>query len=158
MQILNLYVIRTHGKRTAHIACEVEKWGKWIKEKAEEELAEFYPKDEDGATPIAYLWARTITCEGPGCGAEVPLTRSLWLAKKGAITYDQIGNSYLYRAAHSREEVTRAATRSFVQRVFDGALNPFLAYFAESATPEELTRLKRELARLEKEKSSNRDG
>ncbi|MBF8253591.1 MAG: adenine-specific DNA methylase [Deltaproteobacteria bacterium] len=35
-----------------------------------------------GATPIAYLWARTIQCEGPGCGAEVPLMRSLWLAKK----------------------------------------------------------------------------
>jgi putative DNA methylase len=33
-------------------------------------------------TPIAYLWARTIQCEGPGCGAEVPLIRSLWLAKK----------------------------------------------------------------------------
>ena len=25
-------------------------------------------KDADGATPIAYLWARTIQCEGPGCG------------------------------------------------------------------------------------------
>ena len=49
---------------------------------AEKELAEFYPKDADGATPIAYLWARTIQCEGPGCGAEVPLIRSLWLAKK----------------------------------------------------------------------------
>ena len=34
-------------------------------------------------TPIAYLWARTVQCEGPGCGAEVPLIKSLWLAKKG---------------------------------------------------------------------------
>jgi adenine-specific DNA methylase len=58
-------------------------WGNRIKEQAEEELAEFYPKDPDGATPIAYLWARTVTCEGPGCGTEVPLIRSLWLAKKG---------------------------------------------------------------------------
>ena len=49
---------------------------------AEKELAEFYPKDPDGATPIAYLWARTIQCEGPGCGAEVPLIRSLWLSRK----------------------------------------------------------------------------
>jgi adenine-specific DNA methylase len=24
-----------------------------------------------------------VRCEGPGCGAEVPLVRSLWLAKKG---------------------------------------------------------------------------
>ncbi|MEI6703981.1 MAG: DUF1156 domain-containing protein, partial [Deltaproteobacteria bacterium] len=42
----------------------------------------YYPKDPDGAIPIAYLWARTITCEGPGCGTEVPLIRSLWLARK----------------------------------------------------------------------------
>jgi len=53
-----------------------------MKEEAEKELAEFYPKDSDGATPIAYLWARTIRCEGPGCGAEVPLIRSLQLVKK----------------------------------------------------------------------------
>jgi adenine-specific DNA methylase len=53
-----------------------------LREEAEKELAEFYPKDADGSTPIAYLWARTIVCEGPVCGAEVPLMRSLWLAKK----------------------------------------------------------------------------
>src|SRR5262249_55048320 len=47
------------------------------------ELVEFYPKDSDGAMPIAYLWARSIACEGPGCGAEVPLMRSFRLAKKG---------------------------------------------------------------------------
>lgn len=38
---------------------------------------------ETGEVPISYLWARTITCEGPGCGAEVPLMRSPWLSKKG---------------------------------------------------------------------------
>jgi adenine-specific DNA methylase len=64
------------------LADAVRYWGAWIKKEAEKELAEFYPKDKDGATPIAYLWARTIRCEGPGCGAEVPLMRSLWLAKK----------------------------------------------------------------------------
>src|SRR5262249_33958992 len=42
----------------------------------------FYVKDPDGATPIAYLWARTIICEGPGCGTKLPLVRSLWLAKQ----------------------------------------------------------------------------
>ncbi|MDW8325186.1 MAG: DUF1156 domain-containing protein [Anaerolineales bacterium] len=64
------------------LAEAVRYWGNWIKERAEKELAEFYPKDPDGSTPIAYLWARTIRCEGPGCGAEVPLMRSLWLAKR----------------------------------------------------------------------------
>jgi adenine-specific DNA methylase len=32
--------------------------------------------------PIAYLWARTVRCESPNCGAEIPLARSFWLCKK----------------------------------------------------------------------------
>jgi len=56
--------------------------GKEIKGKAQEELAEFYPVDIDGAKPIAYLWARTVQCDAPNCGAEIPLMRSFWLCKK----------------------------------------------------------------------------
>lgn len=74
-----LEYIPKHGKRLAE---ELRKWGEWIKCEADKELAKFYPPDLDGAIPIAYLWARTIQCEGPRCGAEVPLIRSLWLAKK----------------------------------------------------------------------------
>ena len=37
-----------------------------------------------GATPIAYLWARTVRCEAPNCGAEIPLARSFWLCKKAS--------------------------------------------------------------------------
>ncbi len=66
------------------LAEAVRYWGNWIKEQAEKELAEFYPKDSDGATPIAYLWARTIICEGPGCGVEVPLIKSNLLDSKRA--------------------------------------------------------------------------
>jgi putative DNA methylase len=80
--LLNKVVLEYIPKYGQHLADEVRKWGEWIKHEAEKELAEFYPKDADGATPVAYLWARTIQCEGPGCGAEVPLIRSLWLAKK----------------------------------------------------------------------------
>jgi putative DNA methylase len=80
--LLNKVVLEYIPKYGQRLADEVRKWGEWVKQEAEKELREFYPKDPDGATPIAYLWARTITCEGPGCGAEVPLMRSLWLAKK----------------------------------------------------------------------------
>ncbi|MBK9745779.1 MAG: DNA-processing protein DprA [Chloroflexi bacterium] len=79
--LLNKVVLEYIPRYGQQLADEVRKWGAWIKEQAEAELAEFYPKDPDGATPIAYLWARTITCEGPGCGCEVPLMRSFWLAK-----------------------------------------------------------------------------
>ncbi len=81
--LINKVVLEYMPKYGRQLADEVRKWGAWVKQEAEKELAEFYPKDPDGATPIAYLWARTVVCEGPGCGAEVPLIRSSWLAKKG---------------------------------------------------------------------------
>lgn len=77
---LILEYIPRHGMR---LVDELKKWGNSIKEHAEMDLSEFYPRDPDGSTPIVYLWARTIRCEGPACGAEIPLLRSLWLAKKG---------------------------------------------------------------------------
>ena len=64
------------------LADELRKVGSEIKQAAERELADLYPADPDGSTPIAYLWARTVRCEAPNCGAEIPLLRSLWLAKK----------------------------------------------------------------------------
>ena len=64
------------------LADELRLVGAEIKSTAEEELADLYPPDPDGATPIAYLWSRTVRCEAPNCGAEIPLMRSLWLCKK----------------------------------------------------------------------------
>jgi adenine-specific DNA methylase len=64
------------------LAEELRRVGAEIKQQAEKELADLYPKDPDGATPIAYLWARTVRCESPNCGAEIPLARSFWLCKK----------------------------------------------------------------------------
>ena len=64
------------------LADQLRQAGAAIKAQAERELADLYPQDPDGATPIAYLWARTVRCEAPDCGAEIPLLRSLWLCKK----------------------------------------------------------------------------
>ena len=64
------------------LADELRRVGGEIKRHAEEELADLYPTDSDGAIPIAYLWARTVVCEAPNCGAEIPLIRSFWLCKK----------------------------------------------------------------------------
>ncbi len=64
------------------LADELRRVGGEIKAAAQKELADLYPPDPDGATPIAYLWARTARCEAPNCGAEIPLMRSFWLCKK----------------------------------------------------------------------------
>ena len=64
------------------LADELRRVGGEVKAAAEKALADLYPPDPDGATPIAYLWARTVRCEAPNCGAEIPLMRSFWLCKK----------------------------------------------------------------------------
>jgi adenine-specific DNA methylase len=74
------------------IVNEVKRWGEWVLEKAREELAEFYPAvvphpsplnpHSSPETPIAYIWSRTIRCPNPSCGAEIPLFRQFWLARK----------------------------------------------------------------------------
>ena len=71
--------IPRHGPELAE---ELRRVGAEIKRQAERQLADLYPKDPDGAIPIAYLWARTVRCESPNCGAEIPLVRSFWLCKK----------------------------------------------------------------------------
>src|SRR5205085_3495825 len=71
--------IPRHGPELAE---ELRRVGAEVKKAAEKELAAFYPVDPDGARPIAYRWARTVRCETPNCGAEIPLVRSFWLSKK----------------------------------------------------------------------------
>ncbi|MBC7349955.1 MAG: DUF1156 domain-containing protein, partial [Candidatus Aminicenantes bacterium] len=61
---------------------DVEKWGNWVLEEAKKEIGKFYPPDGDGSIPVGYIWARTIPCQNPSCGAEIPLMRQFWLAKK----------------------------------------------------------------------------
>jgi putative DNA methylase len=52
-------------------------------QRVRENLQSFYPDYRNGSRPIAYLWARTILSEEPTQEppVEVPLLRSLWLAK-----------------------------------------------------------------------------
>ncbi|MCL5959147.1 MAG: DUF1156 domain-containing protein, partial [Chloroflexi bacterium] len=60
----------------------VKRWGSWVLEEARKELGDFYPKDPDGSIPVGYIWARTLPCQNPSCGVEIPLMRHFWLARK----------------------------------------------------------------------------
>ena len=60
----------------AALAEKVHEFGTKLRNAAARELETYYPIDSDGAVTIGYLWARTATCEGPGCGVTVPLVRS----------------------------------------------------------------------------------
>ena len=74
------------------LAYLVEKWANIILEEARAEIGRFYPSTPlaqdgrgaggEGWIPVGYLWARTIPCQNPTCGAEIPLVKQFWLAKK----------------------------------------------------------------------------
>jgi len=74
------------------LAEDVRRYGQWMREEAEKRIGHLYPKAklEDGteANVIAWIWARTVTCPNPACGATMPLVRSFWLStKKGKEQY-----------------------------------------------------------------------
>jgi BlaI family penicillinase repressor len=67
------------------------------------------------------------------------------LVKKGAVAYAEEGRRFIYRPRVSRDAVARAESRSFLSRVFDGAVTPALVHFLKlgnlsSADIEELKR------------------
>lgn len=61
----------------------------FIKQEAKKRLEGYYFKHKN-KMPIAYLWARTVTCEGPACGAEIPLISQTLIAKGKNKTWVEI--------------------------------------------------------------------
>ena len=72
--------------RASGLAEDVRRYGTWMRDEAATRIGHLYTQTElpDGtpATVIAWLWARTVTCPNPACGATLPLVSSLWLSKK----------------------------------------------------------------------------
>ena len=71
--------------KKGNLADHVRLWGQWVLENARKELVQCYPVIDDKPT-VAYLWARTIPCQDPQCGATVPLLKTLWVCKKAEKT------------------------------------------------------------------------
>src|SRR5437868_14279682 len=55
------------------------------------------------------------------------------LVKKGAVRCDAQDRRYLYRAVLTRQSATRREARSFLTRVFDGALAPAMITFLKDS-------------------------
>jgi len=64
------------------LAEDVRQWGQWVIERAREEIGHLYEDPVNGQTVVGYIWARTVKCPNPACGAEMPLVRGWWLAKR----------------------------------------------------------------------------
>lgn len=91
------------------------------------------------------VWQQAPTTANRVC--DVLLPNSGWkprtvqtlltrLTQKGMLTYERHGREFVYTPLFSESDCTHAAGRSFLDRVFDGQVLPFLNNFLER---EELT-------------------
>ena len=55
-------------------------WASWLRRSVESDVAAVFPAGPDGKRPAIYFWCRTMRCPDPGCGREIPLVSSRWLA------------------------------------------------------------------------------
>jgi adenine-specific DNA methylase len=69
------------GRQGTKLSRLFDEWSAWVLKETEKRLAIYYPADEQGRKPLAYLWARTVKCEATGCGVTIPLIRGLRLSK-----------------------------------------------------------------------------
>jgi BlaI family penicillinase repressor len=74
------------------------------------------------------------------------------LTQKGAIQFRKSGREYLYEPSISRKDAVRRERRSFIRRVYDGAIQPMLAGLLEEEdlSAEELETLRQLLAEKRK--------
>lgn len=83
---------RWNGKGAQGLADDVRYYGEWIRDEAEKRIGHLYSKAKlpngSEATVIAWLWARTVTCQNPACRKQTPLLSSFVLSsKKGRQRY-----------------------------------------------------------------------
>ena len=71
--------------------------------------------------------------DGSGWAAATIKTMLHRLVRKNALTYESQGNRYVYRAKVRRSDCVKQASRTFLDRVFDGESSSLLAHFLRSS-------------------------
>ena len=127
-------------KYGAALAADFKAWSDVLLTRMEAEVGDLYPPvripeseevanqarlfekkgtpDAETVQPAAYIWARTVPCQRPGCEAPVPLVRQAWLRKKkgavAAIPSIEGGNRLRWRivSGGSAKDVSAQASQT----------------------------------------------
>jgi len=81
--LINKLVIEYLPEFKESIVPWVDGYWREIKKRVQKEIGGLYENPNKKETIVSFIWARTINCEGPNCGVEIPLLRSNLVAKKG---------------------------------------------------------------------------
>ena len=61
---------------------DIKKWSDWVLNEARKEIEKFYTEKDKDNTSVGYITARTIKCQNPQCGIEIPLMASFQFVNK----------------------------------------------------------------------------
>ena len=112
--LLNKVLLEKIPRYGAALAERLRQLGSRVRDQAADALSDLYPRDQDGSHPIAYFWARTIRCEGPGCGVAVPLIRATSLSNRAPLAHITIaakGDEIRISLNEGREQRSTATIR-----------------------------------------------
>jgi putative DNA methylase len=79
--LINKVVVEYAPRYRERLTQLAETEGAQLLERTRARLSAYYPR-EDGWEPIVFLWARTLRCQGPECGALIPLLTQLTITKR----------------------------------------------------------------------------
>lgn len=84
--LLNTIILKIAPKYNGHFRDTLKNAGKNLYKIVEDKIKPYFPTDKDGFEPLAYFRARTIICEGPGCGFVIPMIKKYGLGKRNGYT------------------------------------------------------------------------
>jgi ribA/ribD-fused uncharacterized protein len=134
----NQALLQREWRGAQGLAEDVRYYGKWMRDEAWKRIGHLYPKvtlpKEQGggeATVIAWLWARTVKCPNPACGAQMPLVRSFTLStKKGKEVYaepiiDQAAKAVRFEVRQGKGAPEGTVNRQGAKCIVCGSPVPF---------------------------------
>lgn len=101
--LLNAAVIEFIPRWGTQLSARVSELGKRVRRQADAQLNSLYPAAPDGGVPLVYLWARTVHCEGPNCGYQIPLVRTLDLGRGQHLALEAVSSDKTFHVSVVRD-------------------------------------------------------
>jgi predicted transcriptional regulator len=106
---------------------------------------------------VRELWKMMLTKQ-PELGYTAVLTLLQYMEKKEMVAHDAVGKAYHYYALRKEKETIRCMVRRFVNSVFDGAMDAYIAHALEHEpmSTEELDVLEEKIRSAKQKKTKRR--
>ena len=107
---------------------------------------------------VRELW-KIMLKKQPELGYTAVLTLLQYMEKKEMVAHEAVGKAYHYYALRKEQETITGMVRRFVNSVFDGAMDAYVAHALEneSMSTEELDVLEKKIRSAKAKKSKRRE-